>query len=596
MLFNEEPQKLGLFHGESKPTVDDIRDIAEYGRGYLTQMGVYETVKANRNFYIGKQWEGVNANGLPQPVFNIISNSVQYTVACITSDNISIQASEMKGAMTKKPDTKKKTLVPVTDVINSEFGAYCEQQKVAMHMKRLCNRAAVDGACGWFVYWDKKKKVPVIEEVLVENVFFGETGNCEVQTQPYIMLDKRISVLDARRAAKKAGEDYESIIPDGTKPDSMDDVKLDLAREYCTEHLLMWRDPDSDEIWAAKATDTAWIKKPWKLGLKQYPFIWFTWNEITDSYLGESMVTGLLPNQMFINKIYAMVMVSLMRTAFPKIVYNSSVIKKLDNRVGGAIAVQGGDVNTVIKTIDPASISPQVAQFIELVMDKTKESLGTNKAALGQDRSDNTSALLTNQKASQTPYELTKQHIADSIECLARICLDFWSEYYGKRWIMISPTDLMRELAEFGQAELEDEVPVEFDFKKLKDHDYAIKLDVGSSSYFSEVRNEQTATNALQMGAITPAEYFELLPDGTIKNQREFVQKKKKEEQEQKMMQQQMAMQSQQPQQNAAPETPTKGGTNKGQPMNSNTEQKIQGGKGYGQAQHDINREAAQKQ
>ena len=591
-----DPEKLGLFHGEDEPELSDIREFAMYGREYLEQMGVYENVKANRNFYIGRQWEGIDAAGLPQPVFNIISNSVQYTIACITSDNISIQASEMRGAMTKKPDTKSKQLVPMTDVINSEFRAYCEQQKVPMHMKRLCNKAAVDGSCGWFVYWDSKNKLPVLEECLVENVFFGEPSVPEVEAQPYIMIDKRISVLEARRSAKKHGQDVTLVHADDWKPDSLDDVKVNLAHEYCTVHLLLWKDPGSGTIHAAQATDSAWIRKPWSLGLKRYPFVWFTWNEINDSYLGEGMVTGLLPNQMFINKIYAMVMVSLMRTAFPKIVYNSSVIKKLDNRVGGAIAVQGGNVNDVIKTIDPASISPQVAQFIELVMDKTKESLGTNKAALGQDRSDNTSALLTNQKASQTPYELTKQHIADCIEQLARICMDFWAEYYGKRWIMIPPTQYMQEMAEFAGQPINDEkVPVQFNFDKLADHDFAIKLDVGSSSYFSEVRSEQIANQALQMGAITPTEYFELIPDGSIKNQQEFVEKKKREEAEQKALQQQQMM-MQQPQQEQPQQPSGKGGTNKGQPMNTNTEQTIRGGKGYGQAQHDINKEARKVQ
>ena len=98
------------------------------------------------------------------------------------------------------------------------------------------------------------------------------------------------------------------------------------------------------------------------------------------------------------------------------------------------------------------------------------------------------------------------------------------------------------------------------------------------------------------MGAITATEYFELIPDGSIKNQQEFVEKKKREEAEQKALQQRQMILQQQPQQEQPQQPSGKGGTNKGQPMNTNTEQTIRGGKGYGQVQHDINKEARKVQ
>ena len=63
------------------------------------------------------------------------------------------------------------------------------------------------------------------------------------------------------------------------------------------------------------------------------------------------------------NKLWAMSQLSLMTTAFPKVVYDATRVGKWDNRIGAAIGIQGGDVNNVAKIIDPASISPQISQF-----------------------------------------------------------------------------------------------------------------------------------------------------------------------------------------------------------------------------------------
>lgn len=87
---------------------------------------------------------------------------------------------------------------------------------------------------------------------------------------------------------------------------------------------------------------------------------------------------------------FAMTMISLMTTAYPKIVYDKTRISRWDSGVGKAIPVNGGDVTNVARAIDPAAISPQVSQFIELAISLTKEFMGATDAALGDTRPDNT--------------------------------------------------------------------------------------------------------------------------------------------------------------------------------------------------------------
>ena len=50
----------------------------EYRKGieHKERIGLYETVRQNENFYLGKQWEGVNAPDLDKPVFNVLGLSL----------------------------------------------------------------------------------------------------------------------------------------------------------------------------------------------------------------------------------------------------------------------------------------------------------------------------------------------------------------------------------------------------------------------------------------------------------------------------------------------------------------------------------------
>lgn len=70
---------------------------AEYEKGvdFKNQLNLYDTVRSNEDFYIGKQWEGVQSNGLPTPVFNFIKRIILFLVASTSTDNIKMSASPL---------------------------------------------------------------------------------------------------------------------------------------------------------------------------------------------------------------------------------------------------------------------------------------------------------------------------------------------------------------------------------------------------------------------------------------------------------------------------------------------------------------------
>lgn len=155
-------------------------------------------------------------------------------------------------------------------------------------------------------------------------------------------------------------------------------------------------------------------------------------------------------------------------------------------------------------------------------------------------RPDNTSAIIALQRAASTPSEITKQNLYQSIEDLFRIYIEFMAEYYGKRAVDMPTPPQVEQAMQFIQQDVPAEVPMQFDFKVLKDMPMALKLDVGASSYYSEIASIQTLDNLLKMNKISVIQYLERIPDGYVPGRRDLILELK--EQEKQAMQMQAAM------------------------------------------------------
>ncbi|HWS44190.1 MAG TPA: hypothetical protein VN421_14030 [Pseudoflavonifractor sp.] len=486
----------------------------EYNKGldFKSQLDLYETVKNNENFYIGRQWEGVQSNGLPTPVFNFIKRIILFLVASTAADNIKLAASPMgctgrfNGVETEK----------LCSVVNDQFEVLFERNKMGKLIRDFMRNAAVDGDGCIYCWFDPEEETGQdakgnIRVELLENtrVFFGNPNSPDVQGQPYLIISRRELVGDAREEAEGNGEDAEAIQSDtddaSDRFDAMTDGKVTTLTKF-------WRDKETGTIWCARTAKNTWVRRPWDTGQKRYPISWLNWDYVPGCYHGQAAVTGLIPNQVFVNKLFAMTMISLMTTAYPKVVYDKTRIAKWDSRVGAAIGVNGGDVGNVARTIDPATISPQVSQFIQQAIGLTKEFMGATDAALGNVRPDNTSAIIALQKASSVPMELTKQNLFQCIEDMGNIWLDLMRVYYGERYV-----------EKQGAAEL-------FDFSVLEEVPLSLKLDVGGSAYWSEIAQMNTLDNLLTQGKISVIDYLERVPNGYISNQQELIETLKERE------------------------------------------------------------------
>ena len=497
----------------------------EKGVSFKQGLNLYDTVKVNEDFYIGKQWEGVQSNGLPTPVFNYIKRIVLYLVASTATDNLKINASPL--ASTGQTDAT--SMEQLCSVVNSQFEAVFEQTKLGKLVREFMRAAAVDGDSCIYSWFDPDVETGqaargAIRAEILENtrVIFGNPNSHEVQSQPYIIISKREMLRDVREEAKANGGDPDEIISDSDEAndrfDGMTDGKV-------TTLLKFWKDKESGTVWAVKTVHGAIVRQEWDTEQKLYPIAWMSWDKVTNCYHGQAAVTGLIPNQVFVNKMFAMTMISLMTTAYPKIVYDKNCISHWDSGVGKAIGVSnlgGRNIGDIARTIDPATISPQVSQFIELAISLTKEFMGATDAALGNTRPDNTSAIIALQKASQVPMELTRQDLYQCIEDVGNIWIDLMRAYYGQRYVKLPLSQEQQAVAAQMGVDAED-VPTLFDFGRLSEVPLSIKLDVGGSAYWSEIAQMNTLDNLLTQGKIEIVEYLERIPNGYISMQQELI-------------------------------------------------------------------------
>ena len=591
-------EKLGLFKGEDMPSVEVAWSFYEKGLQFNSAINLEDTVRVNENMFIGKQWEGVQANGLPTPVFNILKRVCGFVIATITTDNLKVNAVALANSLNTA------SYAEAVRIVNEECESLMEHDNIPANVREMARNAAVDGDGCMYVYWDPTvnmgggvrgmPKVAILENT---RVLFGNPNVREVQAQPYIQITTREIVRNAKIRAKNAGsKDWENIKPDDEDTDRQEDVLR--TGDKVTTLLTLWRNEEDGEIWAYESTMDCEIRKPWSLGIRKYPLVWFNWDYIQDSYHGEAMITGLIPNQIFINKAYAMSMLSMMRTAWPKIIYDNTRVAKWDNRVGGAIGVTG-DVNTVARILDPAQISPQIAQFIQMAIQETEESLGATDAALGEGKAYNTSAILSLQKAAATPTEMIKQNLYTKVEELFYIFLEFMGEYYGTRKVDMPTPPEIQQMYAFAGEQAPEEVPMDFDFSILKEMPFMLKLDVGASSYYSEIASMQTLDNLLGTGQINVVQYLERVPDSYVPGKGKLIAEIRQQMEQQQMMQQMMAM-GMPPEAlppmggEAQPPQAGVGNGEQGSPILGNLAQEpeITGGRGYRAAAREINGQA----
>ena len=312
-------------------------------------------------------------------------------------------------------------------------------------------------------------------------MIFDNTASSDVQSQGHIILALRKKINEVISEARKNGIDEKLISQ--IKSDS--ESELDDERDDCVTVLIrFWKENGS--VYCSKSTKDVFIKQPFDTLLSLYPVAFMNWESVKNSYHGQAAVTELLPNQIFVNKCYAMGMDYVKKMAFPKLIYDKNRFPNgFSNRIGEAVKIEGGVNDAVATAFKMPDMSGSVMELVEKTMVYTKEYMGASDASLGNVRPDNAAAIIALQKASNAPLELIRQSFYQFVEDYIRIFVDIMRAYYGVR-----------------EVNDEDGNIISFDFASLNDYDLNLNVNVGASAYWSEIMQVQTADNLYASGII----------------------------------------------------------------------------------------------
>lgn len=490
--------------------------------GYKANLELFDKVERNEAFYIGEQWKGLeNVTDLDKPVVNFLGRVVGYFISTITTDRIGVNC---KLFNTPKDDESEK-IIKIIDAQIEQAIEVCELNGLAKDFVRFC---AVDGDIGAHIYMDpdapsgqKATGLVAVEPISNLDICFGDRQELNVEKQPWIIIASRMSVCELkeklRSKEKSEGVTADSAPYEGEIAQKDDSERVTVLTKYFKRGGV---------VWCYQCTQGVEITAETEMGYKRYPVAWWTWEPVKDSYHGQAAITTLIPNQIAINKAYAMAWKQQRDLAFQKILYNKHIFPDgFSNRIG-AIGVDGDPKEAAMVISGSADIPASTIPMIKAMMTDTKDMMGASDAALGNVNPDNTSAIIAVQQATAVPLELKKRAFQQFIEDIVRSMLDIITEDYGERSIVVSDA--------LGNESLE-----WFDFNALKDKVLRLKIDVGGTSYWTPELQARQVENLWNSKIIkSRRQFIENLPDGVLENKAKLLAEIKQEEETVNAMQQ----------------------------------------------------------
>ena len=533
--------------------------FAEYeaGRTFksgLGRKGLYEQGKINERFYIGDQWHGARCgNDRPLVRHNVIKRIGDYKMAVVASNPVTVnysvegvpntvgisdRARDERDAFAQGQISPQETmglppeeeLAVTMTALSDYFKTTAERVKFDDLKEQALRNAYVSGTGVLYTYWDDKIRTGLYAdesgttpiqgdiacEVLdIENVYFGDPNLYDVQAQPYIIIAQRKSVADLQREARRNGRSETEI--DAIKPDrdtgymagdrAEDEPEDSRKATVLTKFWKEWAKDGTCKIMASVAVRGATIRYRWDTKLRLYPLAAFRWERRRNCAYGESEITYLIPNQIAINRMLTASVWAVMMLGMPLTLVNGDVVNQpITNDPGQIIKINGTseDMLNAVRYVNPPNFAPAFDNNIASLISNTLTQSGANDAALGDVRPDNTSAIVAVREAATMPMQTVQNRFYSFVEDVARVWAEMWVTMYGRRSLKI-----------------EDENGVwymPFDGEKYRDLLISVKVDVGASTLWSEIQSVNTLDNLLASQIITPKQYLERLPKGSVPN------------------------------------------------------------------------------
>ena len=505
----------------------DIREIQETpiwtlyekGRNYHRQTGIYVDTDRNYRFYNGNQWEGAKLGDVEPVQKNFIKPIVKYKVSVIHDNLYAINYSSQNF---ENREFQKQS-GHYCDMLNRYAARVWEKDKLDYKGRRITKDAAINDEGIIYVNFDEEKMMPINEIVKKNDIYYGNENDDDIQSQPYILMRKRMPVVNAIELALSLGMS-ESKIPfiigdTDNFEESGEAAKIELDNMVTIIYKMFKKDGtvhfDVGTRWCEIAGEI-------DTGLSLYPIAHLVWEEKEGSARGEGEVRYLIPNQIEVNRTEVRRVLTVKYQAYPQKVVDISKISNPNalNTVGGTIRTNGSpvdDVHKIVGTIPPAQMSPDVVKLQEDLIQVTRDLAGAGDTATGQVNPESASgrAILAVQQASQAPMTEQKESYKNFLEDLARI----WLEYL----IVYSVDGVNMEQVDTDPQTGEEVVTlVNVPQSVLEQLQATVKIDITPKGVYDRFAQEQTIENLLIQGFFSAQRVSELevyekvLPDDSV--------------------------------------------------------------------------------
>lgn len=492
--------------------IEDIKEtpiwtLYEKGRNYHRRVGIYTDTDRNFRMYNGNQWAGAKLGGVEPVQKNFIKPVVKYKVSVI-HDNLYAVNYSSENFENRELFAQAERYC---DMLNRYARRIWERDKMDFKGRRVTKDAAINDEGIMYVDFNREKMTPVNEIIKKVDIYYGNENDDDIQAQPYILIRKRMPVVNAIEYALAHGISQEKlsfIIGDtDTFEESGEAAKIELDN-MVTIITKMFK--QNGTVHFSVATRWVEIAKEVDTGLSLYPVAHFIWEEKEGSARGEGEVRYLIPNQIEVNRTEMRRVLTVKNQAYPlKVVDVSKVAnpQALDT-VGGTIKTNGQpveDIHKIVGTIQPAMMSPDVKQLQEDLIQVTRELAGAGDTATGQVNPESASgrAILAVQQASQAPMTEQKESYKNFIEDLAKIWLEYLTVYSA------DGVNLEEEVIDPTSGE-ETVQLVNVPQTVLQQLQASVKIDVTPKGVYDKFAQEQTIENLLTNGFFTAQRVGEL--------------------------------------------------------------------------------------
>ena len=484
-----------------------IWELYEKGRNYHRMTGIYVDTDRNYRFYNGNQWEGAQLGDVEPVQKNFIKPIVKYKCSVIHDNLYAIHYSSQN----YESRDFRKAAEKYCDMLNRYVHNIWEKDKMDFKGRRITKDAAINDEGIIYVNFDQEKKIPINEIVKKNDIYYGNENDDEIQEQPYILIRKRMPVVNAIELALSLGmseDKTDFIIGDNDTFEESGEAAKDEIDNMVTIVYKMYKDKGT--VHFSVATRWVEIAEDIDLGISLYPIAHFNWEEKEGSARGEGEVRYLIPNQIEVNRTEVRRVLTVKYQAYPQKVADVSKIANPSalNTVGGTIKTNGQpveDVHKIVGTIPPAQMSPDVKQLQEDLIQVTRELAGAGDTATGQVNPESASgrAILAVQQASQAPMTEQKESYKNFIEDIARIWLDYLIVYSE------DGVNMEEEVTDPQTGEETVQI-VNVPQSALEQLKATVRIDITPKSVYDKFAQEQTIENLLINGLFTAQRVSEL--------------------------------------------------------------------------------------